>query len=158
MNANDVPRMHISEPGDLAQLVPHLIGFRPEESLVVVVTVGERVHLTARVDITEALPPGRAEDLLDRIWNRFPTAGAYLIAYTNDQPTGAALLRRCEDHLPPFADRNAMIIDGDTWHTRDGQTGTVDRYGRIAAEATYHGLPVWTVPGLVEGGAYFAGS
>lgn len=28
MNANDVPRMHISEPGDLAQLVPHLIGFR----------------------------------------------------------------------------------------------------------------------------------
>lgn len=142
MNANDVPRMHISEPGDLAQLVPHLIGFRPEESLVVVVTVGERVHLTARVDLTEALPPGRAEDLLDRIWNRFPTAGAYLIAYTNDRPTGAALLQRCEDHLPPFADRNAMIIDGDTWHTRDGQTGTVDRYGRLAAEATYHGLPV----------------
>ena len=89
MNANDVPRMHISEPGDLAQLVPHLIGFRPEESLVVVVTVGERVHLTARVDLTEALPPGGAEDLLDRIWNRFPTAGAYLIAYPNDRPTGA---------------------------------------------------------------------
>jgi hypothetical protein len=138
----EVPRLQISEPGDLAQIVPHLVGFRPEDSLVVVVTVQGRVQVTARVDIAEALPPGRAEDLLDRIWNRFPTAGAYLIAYTDDHTAGQALLRRCEDHLPPFADRNSMIIDADTWYTRDGHTGLVDRYGRLAAEATYHGLPV----------------
>lgn len=45
--------------GDLAAALPHLIGFRPEESLLAVsLRAGGRVGLTARVD----LPPPEAED------------------------------------------------------------------------------------------------
>ena len=131
MNANDVPRMHISEPGDLAQLVPHLIGFQPEESLVIIVLQQGRIEVTARADIADVQQPGRAEELLDRIWNRYPaTADAYLMAYTHDQVAGWDLLQRCEDHLPPFADRQTMLVGAETWHTGDGRTGVVDRLGR----------------------------
>ena len=148
MNANDVPRMHIREPGDVAQLVPHLIGFQPEESLV------DRGHrsragsqVTARVDIADVHPPGRAEDLLDRIWNRFPDADAYLMAYTNDQAAGWALLRRCEDHLPPFADRQRHARRRrHLAHRRRPVPARSTATAGLAAEAAFHGLPVLEQP------------
>lgn len=154
MNDNSAPRLEARDPGDIAQIVPHLIGFQPHESLVVIVTLQRRVQVTARADLADLLPPGSAEDLLDRIWNRFPTAGAHLIAYTSDHDTGWALLRRCENHLPPFADRGSMIIDADTWHSPDGASGPVDPHGRLAAEAAYLGLAV--LPSRAELDAGFA--
>ncbi|MBN9103602.1 MAG: DUF4192 domain-containing protein [Propionibacteriaceae bacterium] len=154
MNDNTVPRLQARDPGDIAQVVPHLIGFQPHESLVVIVTLQGRIQVTARADLADVVPPGSAEDLLDRIWNRFPTAGAHLIAYTSDHDIGWALLRRCENHLPPFADRGSMIVDADTWHSGDGESGPVDPHGRLAAEAAYLGLAV--LPSRAELDARFA--
>ncbi|QLQ15517.1 MAG: DUF4192 domain-containing protein [Micropruina sp.] len=154
MNNDNVPRLQARDPGDIAQVVPHLIGFQPHESLVVVVTLQGRVQVTARADLADVLPPGSAEDLLDRIWNRFPTAGAHVIAYTSDHDTGWALLRRCENHLPPLADHGSMIVDADTWHSREGESGPVDPHGRLAAEAAYLGLAV--LPSRAELDARFA--
>lgn len=142
MTEDQIPRIQIHEPGEVAQVVPHLIGFQPHESLVVMVLQGGRVEVTARADFADAHRPGGAEDLLDRIWNRYPKADAYLMAYTHDQTAGWDLLQRCEDHLPPSADRQTMLVDAETWHTADGRTGLVDRHGRLAAEATFLGLPV----------------
>ncbi len=142
MNDNSVPRLQISDPGDLAQVIPHLVGFRPEDSLVIVVTTQSQVQVTARADLSDLLQPGQAEDIIDRIWARFPLAGAHLAAYTSDHDTGWAIIQRCENHLPPFADRGAMIVDGNTWHTRDGESGPVDPHGRAATQLAVHGLSV----------------
>ena len=142
MTEDQVPQLHIHEPGEVAQLVPHLIGFQPDESLVIVVLQRGRIEVTARADIADVQQPGRAEELLDRIWNRYPDADAYLMAYTHDQVAGWDLLQRCEDHLPPFADRQTMLVGAETWHTGDGRSGVVDRLGRVAAEAAFHGLSV----------------
>jgi hypothetical protein len=133
-------RLRITSPEEMTQLIPYLIGFTPEESLAIAVIDHGVVAVTARVDIADVRPPGQAELLLDRIWARFPEADAYMVAYTADQPAGWALLERCAGHLPDGAARQTMVVDGDAWRLADGQTGPADRFGRLAAEASYLGL------------------
>lgn len=136
----NLPRVQITNPDEFTQIVPYLIGFTPEESLVIVVVTDGAVAVTARVDIADIEPPGQTEMLLDRMWARFPDADAHLVAYTSDQAAGWALLQRCADHLPADSVRQTMVVDGDTWHLSDGESGQTNRYGRVAADASFHGL------------------
>ena len=137
-----VPRLQLSGPGDVAQLVPYLLGFVPQDSLVLLVTRGGRVEVTARADLTDVQPTGQAEHLIDRIWGRFPDADAFLVAYTDSPEQGWGILRRCTEHLPAAADSQSMLISADTWHGEDGTSGPVDRAGSIAAQAVYAGMSV----------------
>jgi len=130
--------LRITSPGDAAQLMPYLIGFTPEESLVVSAIRAGRVEVTARVDLADIREPDGVEALLERIWERFPDADGFAIAYTTDQEAGWQVLARCDSWLPEGC--STMLIDDDTWHTPDGNSGTIDTYGNVAAEATYHGL------------------
>lgn len=134
------PRVRVTDPGELTQVIPYLIGFTPEESLAIVVVERGQVAVTARVDIADIQPAGQAEELLDRMWARFPQGSALLIAYTNDRAAGWNLLERCANRLPGGRTLQAMVVDGDTWHLPDGQTGPADRFGPLAAEASFHGL------------------
>jgi hypothetical protein len=136
----DPVRVRITSPDEMTQILPYLIGFTPEESLVIAVIDHGAIAVTARVDLDAVHPAGEAEHLLDRIWARFPEAGAYLVAYTTQPTAGWALLDRCADHLPPTAARQMMVVDGDTWQLPGGLTGAADRYGPRAAEASFHGL------------------
>lgn len=138
MDQPEPVQIRASSPGEIAQLVPYLVGFTPEESLVVSAIDHGRVQVTARVDLAEVTGPGRVEDLLDRIWSRFPGAEATAVVYTADHQTGWEALIRCEDTLPHGC--LSMLIDGDTWHLLDGTTGTVDRYGETAVQAAIAGL------------------
>lgn len=133
-------RVRITSPDEVTQIIPYLIGFTPEESLVVAVINQGSVAVTARIDIADVQPEGQAENLLDRIWARFPGSDAYMVAYTADRPAGWDLLERCSDHLPAASARQTMVVDGDTWYTPDGQTGPADRFGPLAAEASFYGL------------------
>lgn len=76
---------------------------------------------------------------MDALWRRFPDATGTVIAYTADPDAGWALIERCANHRPETA-RLRLVVDGDTWQLPSGETGTVDRYGAIAAEATVRGL------------------
>lgn len=130
--------LRITSPGEAAQLMPYLVGFTPEESLVVSALRAGRVEVTARVDLADVREPDAVEALLDRIWERFPDADGFAIAYTADQEAGWQVLARCDSWLPDGC--STMLIDADTWHSPDGSSGTIDTYGNVAAEATYHGL------------------
>jgi hypothetical protein len=142
MSEQDLPRLRVTNPAEVAELIPYLVGFIPEESLVVIVTRGNRVEVTARADLTDLAPHGSAEVLLDRIWGRFPDADAYLVAYTDDHQAGWDMLQRCDAHLEPGIGRQAMLVDHDTWELADGEAGRVDRYGPASAQAAYYGLQV----------------
>lgn len=133
--------LRISTPGEAAQLIPYLVGFVPEESLVVSAIQNRRVQVTARVDLADVTPGGRVEDLLERIWSRFPDADAHATVYTTgDHDPAWRLLGRCDAWLPHGC--QAMVIDTDTstWHLPDGESGPVEPAGAIAAGATYAGL------------------
>ena len=134
------PRVRITNPDEFAQIVPYLVGFTPEESLVIAVVDQGAVAVTARVDIADVQPPDQAEFLLDRMWTRFPEGEAYMLAYTADSQSGWTLLERCADHLPAGAAQQTMVVDGDTWYLPDGTSGAANRFGTLAAEASFYGL------------------
>jgi hypothetical protein len=140
MSEHDIPRLQMHHPGEVAELIPYLVGFTPEESLIVIVTRNGRVEVTARVDLPDIQAPGATEDLLDRIWARFPDADAFLVAYTDDHTLGWNTLHRADAHLAGLADRQTMLIDDGTWELADGEYGTVDPAGPVATQAANYGL------------------
>jgi uncharacterized protein DUF4192 len=70
--------VRISDPGEVAAALPHLLGFRPRESVVLLAlggTSGSRVGVTVRADIPS--PAGRPEvarDLVRRVVTSNPNA------------------------------------------------------------------------------------
>lgn len=138
MEQRQPPVLRITEPGDAAQVIPYLVGFVPEESLVASIVQNGRVQLTARVDLADVEPVGVVEDLLDRMLARFPGAGVFAVAYTADHHAGFTVLARCDEWLADGC--QSMLIDADRWYTPDGRTGAIDPYGTVATQATFHGL------------------
>ncbi len=138
MSATPPPRLRISSPAEVAQIIPYLVGFTPHESLVVSALADGQVQVTARIDLADVEPNGQVEDLLARMWARFPGAGAVAVAYTDDHLAGWDVLSRCDAWLPRGC--TAMLIDNNTWHLPDGTTGTLDPNGTAATQAEKHGL------------------
>lgn len=144
MTVNDQwPTMRLQSYDDALGLIPHLLGFHPEESLVVLVMADGRLQLTARLDLADAAWPDGVEGVLTRIWCRFPTADAWFVAYTAHREYAWAVLRRCDAFLPSESIRCLVAVDGGTWQADgpDGPRGVHDPgSSRTAAEAIVHGM------------------
>ncbi len=124
-------------------VIPHLLGFHPAESLVILVVEGGVVAVTARVDLADIRPAGALEQLLGRIWQRFPAAGAWFLAYTADHGLGWHLLGRCATYTVRSGLRRLTLVDGVTWWdgSPDGPSGSHEPgHGAVAAAAAFHGL------------------
>lgn len=137
------PRVRLQNFDDALGLIPHLLGFHPEESLVVLVMDGGRLSLTARLSLADAASPDGLEGVLTRIWCRFPAADAWFVAYTAHREYAWAVLRRCDAFLPEASARRLVAVDGRTWQADDpeGPRGVHDPgSSRAAAEAAMHGL------------------
>ena len=135
--------VRLGDPGELAAALPHLVGFVPEESLVLVAlggTSGSRVGLTARVD----LPPlpqaaALARAMAARLHCEDPDAAVLLIASEapdvpggaddgdgDDSASGAGLPHRDLVHqvvvaLEPYgiALRDALLVRAGRWWSYD---------------------------------------
>jgi hypothetical protein len=88
----DRPRVRVSDPGELAAAVPHLLGFRPSESVVLIALggrTGNRVGLTVRADIP---PPEHAADLARWLVRsiRSDEPRAVVLAVVSEAPDSAA--------------------------------------------------------------------
>jgi hypothetical protein len=92
MSHDDPPlTVRLSDPGDLAAALPHLIGFQPRESLVAVSLRGAtrpRLGLTARVD----LPPPE---------HRRPVVAGVVRSLATDRPDAVVLAVVSEDGDDP---------------------------------------------------------
>lgn len=65
MNAPPTTRVRLSDPAELIAAVPHLLGFHPRDSLVVITLQGRRLGLTLRSDLAaEGSEQQLAEQLL----------------------------------------------------------------------------------------------
>jgi len=137
------PRLRLRTIDDALGLIPHLLGFHPEESLVVLVVDDGIVAVTARVDLAESSLPDGVEAVLSRIWRRFPGADAWFVAYTADEELGWSVLERCDAFLGGRAFRRLTLVDGDRWRA-DHPGGPCGRHdpttSPMAAEAIVHGL------------------
>ncbi|MPZ64954.1 MAG: DUF4192 family protein [Pseudonocardiaceae bacterium] len=80
MSAPPATRVRLSDPAELIAAVPHLLGFHPRDSLVVITLQGRRLGLTLRTDlVAEGSEEQLAEQLLVPIARQRPSGAIVLI-------------------------------------------------------------------------------
>lgn len=134
--------MHSVE--DLIGLVPYLLGFHPEESLVVLMIEGGRVGLTARVDLAVVADGGNLDSLLARMFGRFPAAEGWFLAFTDDDELAWAVLSGCTDVVGRRGVGRVLQVGRRSWRAdqRDGPVGELTGHvSAAAAQATVLGMP-----------------
>lgn len=138
-----VPVARVRDLPDLLGVIPHLLGFHPEESMVLVVQDGGLIQLTARADLADLRGPGHLELLIDRMLLRWPSGAMWLVAYTARERQGWRLLRRAAAHLGNSLAGEPMCVTGQRYRvaTAHGPVYHHDpRAAATAASATLHGL------------------
>lgn len=135
-------RLAVRDLDDLVGLVPYLIGFHPTESLVVVVVEDGRVVVTARMDLAATNTSG-PQELVERLFARFPAAEAWFFAYTEDAAVAWAALGRCGAFAGPNRLGRVIQVGARIWRAdhAGGPSGAVS-IGPAAAEAAVLGIPV----------------
>lgn len=80
MSAPPTTRVRLSDPAELIAAVPHLLGFHPRDSLVVITLQGRRLGLTLRTDlVAEGSEEQLVEQLLVPIGRQHPSGAIVLI-------------------------------------------------------------------------------
>lgn len=144
-------RLKASSPADLLDVIGFLVGFTPEESVVLAVLRDSQVALTARLDLP---PPGvglQGEDVarrLTEIAEEHRACGVVVFTFSTRTASARAVLRRCAEALAPYGVVDAIHADGHRWWSEVcgggccGPDGTpYDAVsGPLAAAAVYAGL------------------
>lgn len=95
-------------------MVPYLLGFHPQESIVLLVMAGSRTVLTARWDIPPAEFSGEVPGQVAALLARNPAYEAGLIVYAAERDAGMAVARDLErscGRVPVFS----VVTDGARW-------------------------------------------
>lgn len=140
----DTPQitLHVRSTTDLVEVVPTLLGFHPEDSLVLIAIVDGTIAVTARVDLP-CEGAGTVEGLR-AVWRRFPTADLVGIAFSDDPARAWFALDEFDHSVPPGLGRLLVHADGAHWFGAPHAHGVpYDGLGSVhLAEATYRGRAV----------------
>ncbi|MGH4012534.1 MAG: DUF4192 domain-containing protein [Pseudonocardiaceae bacterium] len=80
MNAPPADRIRLSDPAELIAAVPHLLGFHPHDSVILLALHGTRLGLTLRADLVDTqLAPALAEQMLLPVARQRPTGVALVV-------------------------------------------------------------------------------
>lgn len=138
------PRLAVRSIEDLVGLVPYLIGFHPQESLVAVVIRAGRVTVTARVDLVAVSGTQSPTGLVTRLFGRYPGADGWFLAYTDDDALAWEVLEGCAALVGVVRLQRLLQVGSRSWRADapDGPTGEITgEVTRVAAEAAVLGLP-----------------
>ena len=127
------PTLRIKSPADLLALVPSVLGFHPDESIVLVVTAGEAGQLHARLDL-----PRDEEEVVETVRvlrnavSRAEARQVALIAYcVDEEPTRQVVdLLVLELELCGVDVMCAIRADGERWFSLDCVDGCCPLDGR----------------------------
>jgi hypothetical protein len=109
-------RLKADRPEDLLALMPYLVGFRPVESLVMMVIVDRVVKVTARVDLTDDVDAVAQRFASIAVTNR--AGGVVLIACSADADRADAMLlpvMAALDRLGSLRVIEALYTNGARW-------------------------------------------
>jgi hypothetical protein len=107
-------RLEASSPADLLGVVPYLLGFHPEES-VVTVLLGEReIVMTARIDAAALREPVELARYLDQVRCGQGALGLVTITYSRD-PLARDRTAELAAQLGPLVLADALLADGERW-------------------------------------------
>lgn len=136
------PRSKVSSVTDLVEVIPTLLGFHPEESLVVLAIQHGELVVTARAD-ARACEQGLAP-ALSSLWRRYPAALFFLFGFCRDADAGWRALERLADEIPAGTPSRRVLVDEHRWYgARDTPGVPYDRLGNVhLARAAFAGRPV----------------
>ena len=139
-------RLKAESPEDLLAVLPYLMGYQPDESLVMAVLGDRVIEVCVRVDLDE--PVDEVADRFHDIAETNGSGGVLLLAYSADPDRADRMLLPMIDHLEGFGIIEALYTDGSRWWSRvcdddccppEGIAYDVDN-NRLAAEAVFHGM------------------
>lgn len=108
-------RLKVRRPDELLAVIPYLVGFHPDESIVAVFIKSGRVLLTARMDI----PPESAGDELaeevDWLAKKHAAQALALVAYSAGSLPAHRLLTRLMDRLSEHKLTDVLYVGHGRW-------------------------------------------
>jgi Domain of unknown function (DUF4192) len=108
-------RLKVGRPDDLLAIIPYMVGFHPDESIVAVFIKSSRIVLTARMD----LPPESAADELagqiDYIAKRHGTHVLAIVAYSAASLPTHRLLTRLMGRLSQHELTDVLYVGHGRW-------------------------------------------
>lgn len=134
---------------DLLAAVPAVLGYRPRDSVVVVVCLDHRIELTLRVDMDWFVTDYEAvADQLANLRAHYPQARVFLLGYSADDSAIQASLTEVADALGEADD--VVYTNGQRWWSLTCADDCCPPEGRpfsyadclITAEAVLAGIPV----------------
>jgi hypothetical protein len=112
MTSRELPRIRISDPGELIETVPYLLGFHPRESLVLIGFAGgaesagpQQIQVTVRLDLPDPLAAGLDAEALQPLGDVLLRADSEAMAAVlvtesvRGDPRACAELTACRDLL-----------------------------------------------------------
>lgn len=142
--------LRAKDPGDLLALVPYLLGFHPEDS-VVLLTLGEADRpFHARLDLpADAEEVPEVVDYLSTVAVRHGLRRVALVVYSHDEELAAALAGPLVDRLEADGVRVPLTVraDGERWYC----LGPCDRGCPPAGTPYDLGVHPFTVEAVVAG-------
>lgn len=153
----------VKTPADLVSAVPFLVGYHPENSLVVISVKDDALEMAMRVDLPEANATAGSFDLLASHLKREHAEMALIVAYSDDREANERVLNEManactraeilvKEALEVRANRyRSVICEDETCCPVNGNEMPDFKNSRIAAEQVAEGkvLPFENSEGLV---------
>jgi Domain of unknown function (DUF4192) len=108
-------RLKVGRPDDLLAIVPYLVGFHPEESLVAVVVRSGRVRFTVRMDIPPESASNEIAERIDALARREKAEALALIAYSAAALPAQRLLTGLMDRLDDHKLTDVLYVGHGRW-------------------------------------------
>lgn len=144
----------LTSPIDLLSAVPFLIGYQPQDSIVIISLRDETIDLAMRIDFPRSVDIDQINTLVGHL-HRNGAEGAIIVSYIPDSSTDADLLLKCLTEAIEERDiliKESLIIVGDRWRSTmctdesccpiEGSELPVLSDSRIAAEQVALGRPI----------------
>ncbi len=145
MSAPAAGRIRLSDPSELIAAVPHLLGFHPHDSVVLLALHGKRIGLTLRADLVDTdQAPLLAEQLLVPIARQQPTGVALVVIGGDPAPEGDPPHRALVDALDDVLTGAGLPMVHAAWTRRR----CVARRGAVTTIRCVPGR--WPIPRLVR--------
>jgi Domain of unknown function (DUF4192) len=126
MTSCELPRIQISDPGELIETVPYLLGFHPRESLVLIGFAGaadppgavdfsepQRIQVTVRLDLLPASLDAQSLQPLSEVLRRAESTAMAAVLVTDSvpgDPRQSSALLACRDLLAVSMDQSGIEV------------------------------------------------
>jgi hypothetical protein len=146
---HDPHRLRVRRPADFLAVIPYLLGFHPEESLVVVLSRRGRVLLSARLDLPTVGQAPEVAASVGRLAAQHDVDELVLVGYGDDEGKVRQVLQQLGPGLTAVVPvREVLLVSRARWWSLSCTTGCCPREGAVfdpdahplAAEAVYRGL------------------